>query len=160
MKLLKEGDVNLRAAQVSPNGSAVPLKTQCAHTWARAMRKGICKATPAKLVASCLLLCDARSGCGWAKWNKLPRHHVPTGVLSWGHNLMSLCCKCNTRVSLGSRCCVGVAVSQKLQKQLWINYILATHQLPAKGRESWITEGAKERLKNLQNNFSELKNQK
>lgn len=52
MKLLKEGDVNLRAAQVSLHGSAVPLKTQCGHTWARAVGKGICKATPAKLVAS------------------------------------------------------------------------------------------------------------
>lgn len=31
MKLLKEGDVNLRAAQVSPRGSAVPLETQRGH---------------------------------------------------------------------------------------------------------------------------------
>lgn len=77
MKLLKEGDVNLRAAQVRPRSSAVSLKTECGPArdhataagrgWpAHLFGKGICKVTPAELVAFYLrpLLCDASSGCG------------------------------------------------------------------------------------------------
>lgn len=77
MKLLKEGDVNQRAAQVCPCSSAVSLKTECGPAWdgatamgggqpAHLLGKGICKVTPDELLASYLWpsLCDASSGCG------------------------------------------------------------------------------------------------
>lgn len=75
MKLLKEGDVNLRAAQVRPRNSAVSLKSERGAARDRATAAGsqpaagiffFIKVTPAELVASYLWpsLCGANSGCG------------------------------------------------------------------------------------------------
>lgn len=74
MKLLKEGDVNLRAAQVRPRHSARSENRAWPHmgSWhgvaggsGYEFGKGVCKVPPAELVASCLQssLCDASSGC-------------------------------------------------------------------------------------------------
>lgn len=75
MKLLKEGDVNLRAAQVRPRNSAVSLKSERGAARDRGTAAGsqpavgfffFIKVTPAELVASYLWpsLCGANSGCG------------------------------------------------------------------------------------------------
>lgn len=112
MKLLKEGDVNLRAAQVCSCSSE--KKPERGPMWDRATGKGICKVTPAELVASfyshpfAVPIRAVASSC--------PHRDLSVEGLKGSCNLGSFHCMPSTRLRRSRRHRLGVAVYPKVIK--------------------------------------------